>query len=70
MAAKSPSDVKQLSFEDALKQLESIVTDLESGNIKLEDAIESYAKGAELKKHCETKLQSAKLKVEKVTNNQ
>ncbi len=61
------SEVKKMGFEEALSELESIVNRLESGQITLENAIDSYIRGDSLKKHCEKKLNEAKLKVEKIT---
>jgi len=60
------ADISSLSFEDALKQLEDIVSKLESGQASLEDSINMYSRGAELKAHCEKKLEAARLKVEKI----
>lgn len=57
---------KNLSFEEALEQLETLVRDLEGGRIKLDDAIEAYDKAIALKKLCEEKLKAAELKVEKI----
>lgn len=57
----------ELSFEQALVELESIVKSLESGDIQLEDSIKAYERGAALKMHCESKLKSAQLKIEKIT---
>ena len=61
-----PADIAKLSFEDALKELEQIVRQLEDGKGNLEDAIKSYSRGAALKRHCEAKLAEAKAKVEKI----
>lgn len=61
-----PPDIAKLGFEDALKQLEDIVRDLEGGKSKLEDAIKSYERGALLKQHCEDKLREAQMKIEKI----
>ena len=52
-------DITGLSFEDALAQLEIIVRDLEKGQLKLEQAITAYERGALLRKHCEDKLREA-----------
>ena len=60
------SEINELSFEEALAQLESIVRELESGRIKLDDAVNAYEKAVALKKLCETKLNAAKLKIEKI----
>ena len=64
--SKIPADIRKLSFEDALAEMEDIVRRLESGQVKLEDAIDSYARGASLKKHCEAKLKEAKARVDKI----
>lgn len=61
------TDIETLGFEDALNELEQIVRTLESGEGKLDDAIESYERGAALKKHCETKLAKAKNRIEKIS---
>ncbi len=60
------TDIKDLSFEDALSELESIVSKLERGDAPLEESIDIYERGAKLKKHCEGKLKSAQLKVDKI----
>jgi exodeoxyribonuclease VII small subunit len=60
------SDIANLSFEDALSALESIVRGLESGQQKLEDAIAAYERGAALKKHCEEKLAQAEARVQAI----
>ena len=61
-----PADVASLSFEEALRELETIVQDLERGQVKLDEAIARYERGALLKRHCEAKLAEAKAKVEKI----
>ena len=62
-----PNDIKEMSFEEALSELDSIVGDLEQGSSKLDDAITAYERGTLLKQHCEAKLQEAKERVEKIT---
>jgi len=49
-----------MKFEDLLKELNSIVKELESGELSLEDSIEKYQRGMELSKLSKEKLQSAK----------
>lgn len=66
MAEAKPKAIASLSFEDALKELEAIVRNLESGERALEDAIEDFTRGNALKEHCAKKLADAKLKVEKL----
>ena len=60
-------DITKLSFEEALDQLENIVSKFEDGSINLEESIEEYTRGVHLKNHCETKLKEATLKVEQIT---
>jgi len=57
---------KNLTFEEALDELESIVNSLERGEISLEEAIKAYERGTELKNQCEKRLKEAKMKVEKI----
>jgi exodeoxyribonuclease VII small subunit len=61
-----PSEIVGLSFEDALAELETIVRRLEEGSARLDEAISAYERGALLKRHCETKLQEAQMRVEKI----
>lgn len=68
MAKGTPSEeIKAMSFEQALAELETIVEALEKGQGELEGAISAYERGVALKSHCEAKLTEAKLKVEKIT---
>ncbi|MDO5385973.1 MAG: exodeoxyribonuclease VII small subunit [Pseudomonadota bacterium] len=59
-------EIKDISFEDALLQLENIVRELEAGRIKLDDAVTAYEKAVALKQFCENKLKAAQLKIEKI----
>jgi len=59
-AARTEPD---LSFEDALTQLQDIVTQLEEGSLTLEVAIASFRQGAELAAHCQRMIASAELKI-------
>ena len=61
-----PADIAAFSFEQALAELEQIVARLESGQAPLEDSIRLYERGALLKAHCETRLEAARLRVEKI----
>lgn len=61
--------VSELSFEEALAELEAIVASLEQGKASLDSAISSYERGAALKQHCEAKLREAREKVERITLN-
>ena len=59
-------EIRQLSFEEALLKLENIVRELEGGRIKLDEAVTAYEQAVALKKFCENRLQSARLKIEKI----
>lgn len=57
------TQVAQMSFEQAMQELEAVVTRLERGDVALEDSIRLYERGAALKKRCEEKLREAEAKV-------
>jgi exodeoxyribonuclease VII small subunit len=61
-----PPDIAAMSFEDALGELEQIVKKLEQGSAKLDEAIASYERGAHLKRHCESKLNEAQSRVDRI----
>jgi len=63
----SEKPVSEMSFEDAMRELETVVGQLERGDVALEDSIKLYERGAELKKRCETKLKEAEEKVAAIT---
>ncbi|MCI5059629.1 MAG: exodeoxyribonuclease VII small subunit [Alphaproteobacteria bacterium] len=64
---ENTTNIDEMSFEQALAELEQIVSTLESGKAPLEDSIHSYERGIALKKHCESKLSAAQEKIEKIT---
>ena len=55
---------KELKFEEMMKKLESIVDDLESGNMSLEDSLKKYEEGVKLLRLCRKRLDETKRKVE------
>jgi exodeoxyribonuclease VII small subunit len=57
-------EVESLSFEEAMAELEAIVKRLEGGQAKLEEAMDSYARGTALRAHCERKLAEAEARVQ------
>ncbi len=57
-------NIDEMSFEEAMTQLEEIVSNLESGDVKLADAISSYERGAALRSHCESILRKAQERVD------
>ena len=61
-----PDDIRKLSFEDAINELETIVRTLEGGKGKLDEAIDSYERGTLLRRHCESKLAEAQARIDKI----
>lgn len=66
VAKTLPDDVKALSFEQALAELERIVDQLERGEAPLDQSIRIYERGEALKLHCESLLKAAEDRVEKI----
>lgn len=60
------NDVRSLSFEQAVGELETIVASLERGDVALDKSIEIYERGEALKKHCEALLNAAESRIEKI----
>ncbi len=67
MSGHAETPVGELTFEAALDELERVVTALEKGEVPLEASIALYARGAELRRHCEAKLKSAEEQVALIT---
>ena len=64
--AEEGADLSQLSFEDALRALEDVVRKLESGDVPLEQSIDLYERGEQLRKHCQARLDAAQARIEKI----
>ncbi len=58
-----------MTFEDTLDKLNKIVSELESGNLTLEESLEKFKEGITLSGECKKKLEEAKLVVETVDKN-
>lgn len=67
--SEDKADLKSMSFETALAELETIVARLEKGDVPLEESISIYERGEALKARCDTLLKSAEEKVEKIRTN-
>ena len=59
---------KEVKFEEKLKELETIVNELESGEIDLDSSIEKYTEAMKLVKACDEKLKNAEEKVNKIVS--
>ena len=62
--------VRELSYEDAMAELETIVTSLEAGNQKLEESMALFERGQLLMKHCAGLLEAAELKVRQLSGDE
>ncbi len=60
------SSITGLSFEEALKELETVVRRLESGEAPLDESIDLYARGDALRAHCQARLDSAQARIEAI----
>ena len=69
MAEGTLVDVKKLSFERAIEELETIVKRLEDGKVPLEESVAIYERGEALKRRCEELLRQAEARVEKITTD-
>jgi len=58
--------VSEMSFEEAMAELEAVVASLEQGEVPLDDSIRLYERGAKLKAHCDARLKAAEEKVEQI----
>lgn len=59
--------IEEMTFEQAISELERVVGQLERGDVALDDSIRLYERGALLKKRCEAKLKEAEEKVAAIT---
>ena len=66
-SANEKSSGEQMDFETALEKLEEIVSELESGQLGLEQALKRFEEAMKLKEICERKLREAEAKIEEYT---
>jgi exodeoxyribonuclease VII small subunit len=69
MVENANADVKRLTFERAIEELESIVKRLEEGKVPLEESVTIYERGEALKRRCEELLRQAEARVDKITTD-
>ena len=62
-------NIKEMTYEEALLELEKVVSSLESGSVALDKSIDLYTRGSLLKDHCQNKLISAEEKICKIIDN-
>ena len=70
MVENAHADVKRLTFERAIEELESIVKRLEEGKVPLEESVAIYERGEALKRRCDELLRQAEARVDKITTDQ
>ncbi len=71
MAKKNETtEIQELTFEQALRELQDIVNKLETGQVTLEEAIEMYERGVRLSKYCIEKLTQAELRIKKIVKDE
>ena len=58
--------IEQMSFEEALRALEGVVRQLESGDVPLDESISLYERGEALRKACQARLDAAQARIEKI----
>ncbi|MBL0848782.1 MAG: exodeoxyribonuclease VII small subunit [Candidatus Liberibacter ctenarytainae] len=68
-SAINKDDITHLPFEQAVSELENIVTKLERGDVTLDESIAIYERGDALKQHCEALLSAAENKIEQIKLN-
>lgn len=62
-------DINELTFEQAFEELGQIVSQLESGKLKLEESVTLFERGRALSAHCQTVLDKAELRVNRLTGD-
>jgi len=65
--AENNADIKNMPFERAIDELETIIKRLEEGKVPLEESVAIYERGEALKQRCEELLKAAEARVEKIT---
>jgi len=66
MAKLTSKPVAELSFEVAMDELDALVRKMEAGELSLDDSIAAYRRGAELARHCQSKLAAAEQEIKKL----
>lgn len=67
MGGESGAKIEDMTFEQAMAELDSVVAKLESGSAPLDASIELYTRGTALKARCEALLKDAQARIEKIT---
>lgn len=68
-ATELTDDLTEVDFEAALAELETLVANMEGGELSLEDSLKAFERGVKLTRHCQTALKNAELKVKVLTED-
>ena len=66
--ADNQSKDSEVDFEGALKELETLVSMMESGELSLDESLKAFERGIELTRKCQSSLEAAELRVQTLTN--
>ena len=69
MEQQPDTPIAEMTFEDALRALETVVRRLESGDVPLDESIALYERGEELRKACQKRLDAAQARIEKIVQD-
>ncbi len=69
MAKSKAKTSKDMKYEEAYTELESVVEQLEAGTLPLEESLALFERGQELSKHCGVLLEQAELKLQQLTED-
>ncbi|TMM49804.1 exodeoxyribonuclease VII small subunit [Qipengyuania marisflavi] len=64
--AEGTEKIAEMTFEQALSALEGVVRKLESGEVPLDESVDLYARGEELRKACQARLDAAQARIDKI----
>ena len=64
-----PSNDAEVDFESALKELETLVSRMESGELSLDESLKAFERGIELTRKCQSSLEAAELRVQTLTKD-
>ncbi len=67
--AEAHDQISEMTFEQALRELETVVRKLESGDVPLDDSIDLYERGEQLRKACQKRLDAAQARIEKIVSD-
>lgn len=66
---EAPKELSEMTFEQALQALETVVRELESGDVPLDKSIDLYERGEKLRAACQARLDAAQARIEKIVTN-